>query len=280
MTLARPDDTSAAIVTRASVTKLTDADRDKVLIAGSHGGIYAGYLAALAGCRAVLLNDAGIGKDAAGIAALDFLDSLPMAAATIAHDSARIGDGQDMLARGRISHVNKTAAALGSAPGQSAGQCAETLCAATAPKAAPPEYRESRFLLEEIFGEPRVWGLDSASLVRPGDAGHVVITGSHGALMGGDPALAIRAEVLACAFNDAGLGADGAGISRLPALDGRGIAAVTLDCMSARIGDARSAWSSGRVSHANQLAAALSVRPGMSCQQFVDAVLKHQPPSA
>ncbi len=245
-----------------------------MLIAGSHGGVYAGYLAAKAGCRAVILSDAGVGKDDAGIAALPYLDELSVAAATVGHMSARIGDGADMAARGVITHVNETAAALGAAVGQAVAACADRLRQAEISEAKPAPYKESRFLLEEIFGEPRVWGLDSASLVRPDDAGHIVVTGSHGGLMGGDPALAIKAEVLGALFNDAGIGVDRAGVGRLAALDQRGIPAATLDCMTARIGDARSAWSTGRISCVNRSAAAHQIAPGMTCQQFVDGVLK------
>ncbi len=53
-----------------TVTKPDGRHRDAVLIGGSHGGIYAGYCAAKAGVRAVILNDAGVGKDRAGIGSL------------------------------------------------------------------------------------------------------------------------------------------------------------------------------------------------------------------
>ena len=94
-----------------SITKLGPQFRGTVLVAGSHGGNYCGYLAALAGLRGVIFNDAGVGLDNAGIGALDYLQRLGIAAATVAHTSARIGDGADMLARGRISHCNATAKA-------------------------------------------------------------------------------------------------------------------------------------------------------------------------
>ena len=74
-----------------SITKLGPQFRGTVLVAGSHGGSYCGYLAALAGLRGVIFNDAGVGLDNAGIGALDYLQQLGMAAATIAHTSARIG---------------------------------------------------------------------------------------------------------------------------------------------------------------------------------------------
>ena len=101
------------IVQADSVTRLGPEDAGKVLIGASHGGVYAANLAARAGLRAVILNDAGIGKDGAGIAGLAYLDKIGMAAATIGHNTARIGDGRDMASRGIISRVNAAAGARG-----------------------------------------------------------------------------------------------------------------------------------------------------------------------
>src|SRR5690606_40993687 len=65
----------------------------------------------------------------------------------------------------------------------------------------------------------------SVSLVEAQDAGAIVITGSHGGLQGDDPVTAIGGHaVFAAAYNDAGIGADGAGTSRLPALERQGVA--------------------------------------------------------
>ncbi|HUJ97757.1 MAG TPA: hypothetical protein VLV85_05880, partial [Stellaceae bacterium] len=95
-----------------SITKLDASDAGTVIVAGSHGGLFPAYLAATSHLRGVVLHDAGLGLDQAGIACLDYLDRLDMPAATIGHLTARIGDGQDMAARGRVSHVNRAAAAL------------------------------------------------------------------------------------------------------------------------------------------------------------------------
>lgn len=48
-----------------SVTTLPATARGAALLSGSHGGNYAAYLAARAGVRAVILNDAGVGRDRA-----------------------------------------------------------------------------------------------------------------------------------------------------------------------------------------------------------------------
>ena len=75
----------------------------------------------------MIMNDAGIGKDNAGIAGLAYLDAINLAAAAADARSCHIGDGEHMLAHGVISHVNATAAALGCAPGQGVRACAERM---------------------------------------------------------------------------------------------------------------------------------------------------------
>lgn len=101
-----------------SITKVAPADDGAIVVAASHGGTSSAEFALAVPLALVILNDAGVGKDNAGIAALDVLQARGVAAATVAHTSARIGDAQDMWDAGVISHVNAAARALGLAPGQ------------------------------------------------------------------------------------------------------------------------------------------------------------------
>ena len=150
-----------------SITKLGPEFRGTVLVTGSHGGSYCGYLAALAGLRGVIFNDAGVGLDSAGIGALKYLQRLGMAAAAVAHTSARIGDGTDMLARGRISHCNAIARTLGCAGDQTCQEAAEVMQRGKAFEGNAPTYEETRKLLREV--PVRVIACDSASLVKSDD---------------------------------------------------------------------------------------------------------------
>lgn len=256
-----------------TATKLTREHRGQVVIAASHGGLYAAYLAARAGVRGVILNDAGVGKDAAGIAGLSYLDDIGLAAATISHDSARIGDGRDAAARGRISHVNGTAGDLGCAPGQTALDCARLMTGARPAFGTAPHYGESRYLLRADPGAPEVWALDSISLLRPDDAGRILVAASHGALVGGRTDGFVKAGLLGLVLNDAGVGMDAAGISRLPTLDEVGIPGATVSAASARIGDGRSCYQDGVISHVNATAAQLNLQPGMATRHAVERLL-------
>jgi hypothetical protein len=251
------------------VTRL-DGAAGKVLVAGSHGGLIAAFLGAKAGVHALILNDAGLGKDRAGIAGLAYLEDIGMAAAAVDCMSARIGDGADMLARGVISHANAYAALRGVVAGQACRDAAERMRDAPPPHSPPPPYAEGRWRVAE--GPPEIWALDSIGMVEPQDAGRVLIIGSHGALHGGKRESALGVDAAAAVFNDAGIGADRIGISRLPALAARGIPAATVDCMSARIGDGRSAWETGVISHANGAAIALGAARGMAVHRFAGLI--------
>ena len=242
----------------------------QVLVAGSHGGVIAAFLGAAAGVHALILNDAGLGKDRAGIAGLVYLEEIGMAAAAVDCMSARIGDGADMLARGVISHVNVFAALCGVVTGQSCRDAAERLRQAGAPRAALSPYAEGRWRISA--GTPEIWALDSTGKVEPEDAGRILVIGSHGALLSGRRESALAVDAAAAVFNDAGIGADRIGISRLPVLAARGIPAATVDCMSARIGDGRSMWESGLLSHVNIVAAKMGVARGIHVQDFARTI--------
>jgi hypothetical protein len=255
------------IVIADSITRVGHEAAGAVVVNASHGGIYAAYLAAKLHAVAAIFNDAGIGRDRAGIGGLSYLEELGLAAATVGHETARIGDGADMMANGVITHANALAASLGVSSGQSCRDAAVRLQQAPQTHREPPEAREAAFLL--VSETPQVWALDSASLVLPEHKEAIVVTGSHGGLLGGKPETALKYDVLGALYNDAGIGKDKAGASRLPTLDARGIAAATVSAASARIGDARSTYEDGLVSRVNNRAAALGLREGISARDFV-----------
>ena len=101
-----------------SITELGAHDSGCIAVSGSHGGVSSARYALAARPLLSVFNDAGGGKDDAGLAALAMLQSRGLAACTVAHGSARIGDAQSTLNDGIISHVNAAAARLGIAPGQ------------------------------------------------------------------------------------------------------------------------------------------------------------------
>ena len=101
-----------------SITEAIGSGKGALVVSGSHGGISAGRFALEAGARLAVFNDAGVGRDGAGIAGLTLLQSHGMAACAVSHDSARIGEAASAYEDGVISHVNAAAAAMGAAPGR------------------------------------------------------------------------------------------------------------------------------------------------------------------
>ncbi len=252
-----------------SITDADDTSAGRVVLCGSHGGLYPAALASRAHVRAVLFNDAGIGLERAGVQGVMRLDDVGMAAAAVDCLSCQIGSADDALRRGIVSVTNRAAQTLGLRPGMSAAEALALLETAPIPARQLPPHGESRQVLTPRAGAEPVILLDSASMIGSQDAGKIVVTGSHGGLVGGDPARAAKADVRIAVFNDAGFGCDEVGAARLPALDRRGIAAVTVACTSARIGDARSAWDSGFVSRANRAARALGASVGMALKDWL-----------
>lgn len=109
---------AGSILIMDSITKVAPEDIGAIVVSASHGGASSGEFALEVPLKAVFFNDAGVGKDNAGIAALTMLQARNVAAGTVAHTSARIGDAQDMWDCGVVSHVNEAARLLGLAPGQ------------------------------------------------------------------------------------------------------------------------------------------------------------------
>lgn len=234
------------------------------VLAASHGGAYVAKLALQLGLGGLIVSDAGVGRERAGIAALDVLDAHDIPCAAVSVRSARIGDGADCFDRGVISFANQAAARLGVQAGaRAATTLARMQTAAGRPTAEAPPLEETRRTMAGIVLA------DSNSLVQPQDRDSIFVTGSHGGLLGGRPESALKSPVRAAIYNDADGGIDGAGYSRLPALEARGIAAATVSAWSARIGDAQSTFDDGWVTCVNEQARKAGGEVGLSCRELV-----------
>jgi hypothetical protein len=242
------------VVVVPSVTKLPAETNGAVVVGGSHGAVYAAYLSAKAGARAAIHNDAGIGRDDAGVSGLGWADEHGMAMAAVLSASARIGDGKDMLRRGVISRSNRLASVCGVKEGQPVTAAVECLKSATWPHDEPRALSEGRYMAGRILC------VDSISLADRRDHGRVVASGSHGGVPAGETAAAFGPMLVF--FNDAGFGMEHAGVAGLAILEKQGIAAAAVSTMSARIGDGRSTLLEGFISELNESAYRLGGRVG------------------
>ena len=107
-----------SVILMDSISYAGPSDRDVFAVSASHGGRSSADIASTLPLAGVVFNDAGVGKDEAGIAGLAVLDEKGMPALTVGHETAHIGDVVDAWSGGTISHVNDAAQRLGFAPGQ------------------------------------------------------------------------------------------------------------------------------------------------------------------
>jgi hypothetical protein len=241
-----------------------------VLVTASHGGVSALAYAVGLGARGVVVNDAGIGKDDAGVAGLASVERIGLAAAAVSSESARIGDAADTLANGCISRVNRPAAEAGVEPGMDVPSAVRALArGAHASRMGSDRLPEARPPVRVADGSPPVYAVDSAAQVDRTLEGSIVVTGSHG---GASHGRALDAPVVAAFFDDAGVGKDRAGVARLAILEAQGVPGIAYSHDSARIGDALDAWATGIVSVVNAPAAEAGVFEGQAVQHACQAL--------
>jgi len=78
-----------------SITWIRSEDAGQIVITGSHGGRSAGEYAITIALALCCFNDAGVGKERAGIVALDMLQRRGVPCLAYSHNSARVGDARD-----------------------------------------------------------------------------------------------------------------------------------------------------------------------------------------
>lgn len=194
---------SVPIMVFDGVANLPPDANGAVVVGRSNAAVAAAYVSAKARVCAAIHHDCGIGRDEAGVSGLLWAQRHGMAMAAVAADSARVGDGADMLQRGIISRVNGFAATCGVENGHTVVEAVVLLKSAPWPHAAAEAPVETRTVIDGVLC------LDSISFGKSEDAGLVVATGSHGGATGAPMTRALRPRLVF--FNDAGFGADDAG---------------------------------------------------------------------
>lgn len=254
------------VITMNSTSQLGKEETGQVVVAGSHGADNVARHAAESQPFGLILNDAGKGKDGAAIAGLPIMNALGILAAAVDTMTARIGEGDDSYRTGIISVVNEAARKAGVKVGMTCAEAARVMLQAK--KMAPthePEYvyegKEGRILL-----------VNSVSELNEAHKGDFVVGGSHCAHT--TLFRTAKLNLKGILQNDGGIGKDNQGISGLPLYDQIGVPAATLDCMTAKIGNARDGWENGKVSRVNETAAKLGVKVGMAAQEAAWKILR------
>jgi hypothetical protein len=211
--------------------------------------------------KGVIAQEAGGGKNMAGVSGLWALDGhgIPGAATTTA--SCRISDGADMYVNGIIAQVNASAERLNIKPGMGAGAAAELMLHAARLEAEPGGSYD--VVYEGAHG--RIMALGSTSFISNAYAGDVICAGS--AFSEPSAAYAAPYAIRGLICNDAGRCKDDSGIAGLAVMEAKSIPAAAVSATSAEIGDGLSTYRDGAISALNASARALGVTEGMAAKQ-------------
>ena len=256
-----------------------------ILVCASHCGDNGTFARKLKNChvKAVFLNNAGIGKNQAGISGLAHYDAEGILACAVDHNSAEIGVASDTWESGIISHTNTLAEEAGIQPGNSVQEAvakiinlhsfpqknknAESLGDGKKENGSKPDLKKQ--IQTQIDGVS-ITVTDSITFLNESNAGDIVVCGSHGGVSAGH--YAQKHRLMAVFFNDAGIGKNNAGIKSLDSLSDAGILACTVDCMSAEIFNGQDILDNGIISICNQLATSRNIKEKMSVKEAIQYV--------
>jgi uncharacterized protein YunC (DUF1805 family) len=246
-----------------------------VVVGGSFIGVYPTALALRAGAKAVVGSAAGVGRDQAGIAGLRLGDRWGTPCAAVGESTARLADGFDTYENGSVSHVNQAAQALGLQPGLACAQAAQAMLMAQSGEIGRAnELVNAERTVVWRGSEGRVSALASVGLAGPDNAGEVICAGSHTGLVTWRYVSSYAFAVAGVICNDAGVGKERSGIAGLEPLAEAGVAAAAVSSDSARIGEGRSTYADGIISHVNRVAERAGVRTGMAAHEAALAMLR------
>lgn len=230
-------------------------DVTDVLICGSHGAPCATQLVMWSRPRGLFIHDAGIGLGDGGVNGLKLLDTYLIPCASVDGMSARISDGRDMYQNGTVSRVNQAAHRMGLREGMTVSAAARLLLDNN-PVHVPPARRQIKVHSDEL-GD--VFALDTVKYADHRIAGGVLCMGSHSARAMADYVDDLGVKLAGVITNDVGRAKDDSGIEGLALLDPYDVPAATVYCTTARVGDARSTYLTGRISYLNETAAAIGI---------------------
>ena len=274
-----------SVILLDSLGDLQPDNTNPILVCASHCGDNGTFARKLKNChvKAVFLNNAGIGKNQAGISGLGHYEAENILACAVDHNSAEIGVARDTWESGIISHTNKLAEEAGIQPGDSVQKAvAGILSLFDTPSLHPNNLGFSSDIndkkdsnnkteLKKQF-QTQISGVtitvtDSITFLNERNAGEIVVCGSHGGISAGE--YAQKHHLKAVFFNDAGIGKNNAGVKSLETLSEAGILACTVDCMSAEIFNGQDALENGIISVCNQLATSRNIKEKMTVKEAI-----------
>jgi uncharacterized protein YunC (DUF1805 family) len=274
-----------SVILLDSLGDLRPDNTSQILVCASHCGDNGTFARKLKNCHvnSVFLNNAGIGKNQAGISGLPHYAAEGILACAVYHYSAEIGVAHDTWESGIVSHTNTQAEEIGIQIGDSVKNAVVKIINPINLPSSTPKNKNIEFLIEEKKEiskkvdlkkqiQTQIDGVsitvtDSITFLNESNAGDIVVCGSHGGVSAGHYAKKHRLK--AVFFNDAGIGKNNAGIKSLDALSEAGILACTVDCMSAEIFNGQDVLDNGIISVCNQLATSRNITEKMTVKEAI-----------
>jgi uncharacterized protein YunC (DUF1805 family) len=274
------------VVLLDSLGDLQPGNTSPILVCGSHCGGNRNLAGHVKNChvKAVFLNNAGVGKNQAGIRGLTHYEAENILACAVDHDSAEIGIARDTWESGTISHISTQAEAVGIQIGNSVKEAvAKIINIIKHPSSTQKSKNYESPIKNDVQDnsskgdlkkqtQTQVYGVaitvtDSITFLNENNSGDIVVCGSHGGLSAGD--YAQKHSVKAVFFNDAGIGKNNAGVKSLESLSDAGILACTVDCMSAEIFNGQDVLGNGIITVCNQLAKTRNIKEKMTVKEAI-----------
>jgi uncharacterized protein YunC (DUF1805 family) len=260
-----------------------------ILVCASHCGDNGTFARKLRNChiKAVFLNNAGIGKNQAGISGLIHYEAENILACAVDHYSAEIGVALDTWNSGIISHITFQAEELGIKIGDTVKEAVTKILNIINRTSSLQEKKNSDSLIKEEKensgkidlkkqSQTQIDGVnitvtDSITFLNDKNIGDIVVCGSHGGLSAGH--YAQKHALKAVIFNDAGIGKNNAGIKSLDLLNDAGILACTVNCMSAEIFNGHDSFNNGIISVCNKLANSRNIQEKMTVKEALKCII-------
>ena len=277
------------IVLLDSLGDLNADNASPILVCASHCGDNGAFARKLKNCHvnAVFLNNAGIGKNLAGISGLSHYEAENILACAVDHYSAEIGVANDTWESGIISHTNTMAEDAGIQIGKSVKDAvARIINLMDLPTSTQKNKNFESLINEEKENsckvdlkkqiQTQIDGVsitvtDSITFLNESNAGDIVVCGSHGGVSAGH--YAQKHRIKAVFFNDAGIGKNSAGVKSLESLSDAGILACTVDCMSAEIFNGQDILDNGIITVCNQLAKSRNIKEKMTVKEAIKYIV-------
>lgn len=276
------------IVLLDSLGDLQPGNTSPILVCGSHCGGNRNLARQVKNChvKAVFLNNAGVGKNQAGIKGLMHYQAEGVLACAVDHNSAEIGIARDTWESGTISHTSPQTEEAGIQIGDSVKEAvAKIIHLVNIPSSTQintdfdsriddEKETSSKVDLKKQI-QTQIDGVsitvtDSITFLNENNAGDIVVCGSHGGVSAGH--YAQKHGVKAVFFNDAGIGKNSAGVKSLESLSDAGILACTVDCMSAEIFNGQDILDNGIITVCNQLAKSQNIKEKMTVKEAIKCI--------